>query len=78
MHDPLEAEDIGLKGESRFKPQYATKLTHPKGYRIACVRVIFRLPDWFHCDHTLAYIEWFRPIGEPKEPLRMSLVSYMT
>ncbi|KAF8528243.1 hypothetical protein JB92DRAFT_3093083 [Gautieria morchelliformis] len=49
-----------------------------KGYRVARVRVIFRLPDWFHCDHTLAYIEWFRQIGEPNEPLRMSPVSYAT
>ena len=78
MHDALEAEDVGLKGESRFKPQYATKLTHPKGYCVTHVQVIFRLPGWFHCDHTLAYIEWFRPIGEPKEPLHMSPVSYMT
>ncbi|KAF8514654.1 hypothetical protein JB92DRAFT_2918097 [Gautieria morchelliformis] len=36
------------------------------------------LPHWFHCDHTLAYIEWFRPIGEPNEPLCMPPVSYAT
>ena len=78
VHDALEAEDIGLKGESRFKPQYATKLMHPQGYRVTYVWVIFRFPDWFHCDHTLAYIEWFRRIEEPKEPLCMSPVSYAT
>ncbi|KAF8513875.1 hypothetical protein JB92DRAFT_3083116 [Gautieria morchelliformis] len=48
-----------------------------KGYCIAHVRVIFRLPYWAHYD-TLAYIEWFRRIGEPNEPLRMSPVSYAT
>ena len=37
VHDALEAEDIGLKGESRFKPQYATKLMHPQGYRVTYV-----------------------------------------
>ncbi|KAF8511547.1 hypothetical protein JB92DRAFT_2813160 [Gautieria morchelliformis] len=70
VHDDLEAEDIGLK------VCYKTH-TH-SSYRVARVRVIFRLPGWFHCDHTLAYIEWFRQIGEPNEPLHMSPVSYAT
>ena len=51
---------------------------HTQGYHIAHVQVFFRLSDWFHCDHTLAYIEWFRQIGEAKELLCMSLVSYTT
>ena len=37
VHDALEAKDIGIKGESRFKPQYATKLMHLKGYCVAHV-----------------------------------------
>ncbi|KAF8471541.1 hypothetical protein JB92DRAFT_3102636 [Gautieria morchelliformis] len=34
-----------------------------KGYRTARVRALFRLPSWFECANTLAYIEWFTPFN---------------
>ncbi|KAF8515663.1 hypothetical protein JB92DRAFT_3088385 [Gautieria morchelliformis] len=43
-----------------------------KGYRAARVRVLFRLPSWFGCTDTLAYIEWFTPFKPPVVPLHMS------
>ncbi|KAF8511993.1 hypothetical protein JB92DRAFT_3174281 [Gautieria morchelliformis] len=68
-----------LTDETQKDSVRATPFRHErKRYRVARVRVIFRLPDWFHCDHTLAYIEWFRQIGEPNELLRLSPVSYAT
>ncbi|KAF8499406.1 hypothetical protein JB92DRAFT_3099295 [Gautieria morchelliformis] len=47
-----------------------------KGYRAARVRVLFRLPSWFGCTDTLAYIEWCTPFKPPVVRLRMSRVSY--
>ncbi|KAF8509392.1 hypothetical protein JB92DRAFT_3083772 [Gautieria morchelliformis] len=47
-----------------------------KGYRAARIRAIFRLPHWFECSDTLAYIERFTNFTLPVEPLRMSQVSY--
>ncbi|KAF8530855.1 hypothetical protein JB92DRAFT_2804267 [Gautieria morchelliformis] len=47
-----------------------------KGYRAARVRALFRLPSWFECANTLAYIEWLTPFKPPAVPLRMSRVSY--
>ncbi|KAF8500634.1 hypothetical protein JB92DRAFT_3084416 [Gautieria morchelliformis] len=47
-----------------------------KGYPAARVRALFRLPSWFGCADTLAYIEWFTPVTPPVVPLRMSRVSY--
>ncbi|KAF8497984.1 hypothetical protein JB92DRAFT_2834352 [Gautieria morchelliformis] len=47
-----------------------------KGYRAARIRAIFRLPHWFECSDTLAYIERFTNFTLPVEPPRMSQVSY--
>jgi hypothetical protein len=49
-----------------------------EGYRAARVRAIFRLPTWFSCPQTLAYVEWYTQFTEPVEHLRMSQVSVST
>lgn len=46
------------------------------GYRVARIRVLFRLPPWFRCSDILAYVEWFSSFGPPVMPLRMSKVTY--
>ncbi|KAF8573303.1 hypothetical protein K439DRAFT_1625168 [Ramaria rubella] len=49
--------------------------TGDKGYRTACVRMIFTLPDHYEYPHPLAYIEWYTTFREPVKGVQIYQVS---
>ncbi|KAF8578780.1 hypothetical protein K439DRAFT_1648683 [Ramaria rubella] len=65
-------------------PHFDTVLVHytmdaqdtgAKGYRVACVRCIFHLPEQFDYPHPLVYVEWFMEFQEPVRSAQMYQVS---
>jgi hypothetical protein len=63
----------GVDGENSVLLNFSSKMTLRKGYRVAQVKVVFKLPPSdarfksLSSEH-LAYIEWFSPFRPSPEP----------